>query len=501
MGKYVITLDQGTTSSRAIIFDKAGNVVGSVKKEHRQIYPNPGWVKHDPKEIWKNQLDVLQSVIKECNISVEDILSLGITNQRETIVLWDKNTGEPVYNAIVWQCRRTADICEQLKKDGVEEEIHQKTGLIIDAYFSGSKIKWILDNYPNIREEAEKGNIYAGTIDTWLIWNLTGGKVHATDYSNASRTMLFNILSLKWDEDILKMLNVPVSILPEVKPSASLFGFVDKNILGKEIPIASVLGDQQASLFGQTCFKAGMAKNTYGTGCFLLANTGSKAVFSKNKLLTTIAWGIGDKVDYAIEGSVFVAGSAIQWLRDGLKIINTSRQCDEFAESVADTKGVYFVPAFAGLGTPYWDMYARGAIFGLTSGVTREHIARATLEAIAYQVKDLVECMKQDANCDFSLLKVDGGASVSDIMMQFQADILRINVVRPKVVETTALGAAFMAGLQTGMWSSLDDISKTWAIDRSYEPQMEENRSRKLYAGWKKAVSRTLNWADEDTLV
>lgn len=495
MGKYVITLDQGTTSSRAIVFDKSGNIIGSVKKEHKQIYPNPGWIEHDPEEIWANQVDVLRSVVEKSRIYINDIVALGITNQRETIVLWDKNTGKPVYNAIVWQCRRTADICEQLKRDGAEEKIHQKTGLIIDAYFSGSKIKWILDKFPNIRAEAEKGNIYAGTMDTWLIWNLTGGRVHATDYTNASRTMLFNIRNLSWDADILKLLNIPMSILPNVKPSGSLFGYADKSILGKEIPIGSAIGDQQASLFGQTCFKPGMAKNTYGTGCFLLTNTGSEPVFSK-KLLTTIAWGIGKKVDYALEGSVFVGGSAIQWLRDGLKIIDAPRQCDEFAESVEDTKGVYFVPAFAGMGTPYWDMYARGAIFGLTSGVTREHIARATLEAIAYQVKDLVECMKEDSHCDCSLLKVDGGASVSNIMMQFQADILRVNVARPKVVETTALGAAFMAGLQTGMWSSLGEICKAWVIDRTFVPEMEIDYSRKLYAGWKKAVERSLAWVD-----
>lgn len=497
MEKYVITLDQGTTSSRAIVFDRYGNIKGSAKKEHRQIYPNPGWVEHDPGEILANQVEVLRGAIENAGISADDILALGITNQRETIVLWDRNTGRPVYNAIVWQCRRTADICDRLMKEGAADEIHRKTGLIIDAYFSGSKIKWILDKFPDIRKEAEKGNICAGTIDTWLIWNLTGRRVFATDYSNASRTMLFNILELKWDEDILKMFGIPVSMLPEVRPSASLFGLVEKSILGREIPIASVMGDQQASLFGQTCFEPGMAKNTYGTGCFLLANTGNKAVFSRNKLLTTIAWGIGDRVDYAIEGSVFIAGLAIQWLRDGLKIITTSRQCDEFAETVEDTKGVYFVPAFTGLGTPYWDMYARGAIFGLTSGVTREHIARATLEAIAYQVKDLVECMKEDADCNLRLIKVDGGASVSDIMMQFQADILRINVVRPKVVETTSLGAAFMAGLHTGMWSSLEDISKTWAVDRIFEPGMDEQQSRKLYAGWKKAVERTLRWIDD----
>jgi len=496
MKKYVVTLDQGTTSSRAIVFDRNGNMVGLARKEHRQIYPKPGWVEHDPEEILANQVEVLKSAIESSGISVDDILALGITNQRETVVLWDKNTGRPVYNAIVWQCRRTAEICDRLRKDGLEDEIHKKTGLIIDAYFSGTKIKWILDNFPDIRKEAEKGNILAGTIDSWLIWNLTGRKVHASDYTNASRTMLFNILELEWDKDILKNLGIPESVLPEARSSASVFGCVDKSILGKEIPITSVLGDQQASLFGQTCFEPGMAKNTYGTGCFLLANTGDKAVFSKNKLLTTIAWGLGDKVDYALEGSVFVAGSAIQWLRDGLKIISTSRQCDELAESVEDTKGVYFVPAFAGLGTPYWDMYARGAIFGLTGGVTREHIARATLEAIAYQVKDLVECMKKDAGCDLSLLKVDGGASVSDIMMQFQADILRINVVRPKVIETTALGAAFMAGLQTGMWSGLDEISQVWAVDRIFEPKMDEERSSKLYDGWKKAVSRTLGWID-----
>ncbi|AGC69669.1 glycerol kinase GlpK [Thermoclostridium stercorarium subsp. stercorarium DSM 8532] len=496
MGKYVITLDQGTTSSRAIVFDGSGSITGMVKKEHRQIYPKPGWVEHDPEEILENQIEVLRSVVEKCNISVNDILAVGITNQRETVVLWDKNTGKPVHNAIVWQCRRSAGICDKLIKDGLEDEVHKKTGLIIDAYFSGTKLKWIFDNFPDIRKEAEKGNVYAGTIDTWLVWNLTGKRVHATDYSNASRTMLFNILSLKWDEEILKILNIPVSILPEVRPSASLFGYIDKKILGKEIPVAAVLGDQQASLFGQTCFEPGMAKNTYGTGCFLLVNTGNRAVFSKNRLLTTIAWGIDDRVDYALEGSVFIAGSAIQWLRDGLKIISTSRQCDELAEEVEDTKGVYFVPAFTGLGTPYWDMYARGAIFGLTGGVTREHIARATLEAIAYQVKDLVECMKEDSDSGLSLLKVDGGASVSDIMMQFQADILRTNVVRPKVVETTALGAAFMAGLKTGMWSGLEEISKIWAVDRVFEPQMDEERSKKLYAGWKKAVERSRGWAE-----
>lgn len=497
MGKScVITLDQGTTSSRAIVFDCAGQIVGSASKEHSQIYPNPGWVEHDPEEIWQNQLEVLAEVVQKCKISANDILSIGIANQRETVVIWDKNTGKPVHNAIVWQCRRTAAICEHLKKEGLEEELHHKTGLVIDAYFSGTKIMWILENIPGVREESEKGNICAGTIDTWLIWKLTGGRVHATDFSNASRTMLFNINSLVWDEEILDVLKIPYSILPEVKSSSTIFGYTDSRILGKEIPIASAIGDQQAALFGQACFEAGMAKNTYGTGCFLLANTGNKAVFSKTKLLTTIAWGIGKKVNYALEGSVFIAGAAIQWLRDGMKIIQTAKQCDELAEKVEDTNGVYFVPAFVGMGTPYWDMYARGAIFGLTRGVTQEHIARATLEAIAYQVKDLIECMREDAHCNIKSLKVDGGASVSNIMMQFQSDILNVNVMRPKVVETTALGAAFMAGLQTGMWSGMEEISKVWAADHVFTPKMEVEYSRKLYRGWQKAVERSLNWVD-----
>ncbi|NLN65801.1 MAG: glycerol kinase GlpK [Clostridiaceae bacterium] len=494
--KFIITLDQGTTSSRAIVFDHAGKIISMASREHRQIYPQPGWVEHDPEEIWQNQKDVLNEAIEKGGISLEEILAIGIANQRETVVLWDKNTGKPVYNAIVWQCRRTADMCGELKKDGLEETIHQKTGLVIDAYFSGTKIRWILDNVPGAREAAEKGNILAGTIDTWLIWKLTGGKVHATDFSNASRTMLFNICDLTWDKDILELLQIPASILPEPKSSSSLFGFVGKSVLGREIPIASAVGDQQASLFGQACFEPGMAKNTYGTGCFMLANTGREAVFSKNKLLTTIAWGVGNRVDYALEGSVFIAGAAIQWLRDGLKIIQTARQCDELAEKVTDTHGVYFVPAFVGMGTPYWDMYARGAILGLTGGVTREHIARAALEAIAYQVKDLVECMKEDACCDIRSLKVDGGASVSSIMMQFQADILDAKVIRPRVVETTAMGAAFMAGLQTGMWQNLGDITRIWEQERVFTPTMNTDDARRLYDGWKKAVGRSLEWID-----
>jgi glycerol kinase len=494
--KYIITLDQGTTSSRAIIFNSSGRIVGSISKEHEQIYPKPGWVEHNPEEIWDNQRNVLKDVIDKYRIPVEEILALGIANQRESVVLWNKNTGKPVYNAIVWQCRRTAEICEDLKKNGMEKEIYEKTGLVIDAYFSGTKIKWILDNIPGVRQEAEKGNILAGTMDTWLIWKLTGELVHATDVTNASRTMLFNIQTLSWDKPILNSLKIPLCILPEVKPSCSIFGYINSSILGREIPIASAIGDQQASLFGQTCFEDGMAKNTYGTGCFLLMNTGDKAVFSKNKLLTTIAWGIGDKVNYALEGSVFVAGAAIQWLRDGLKIIKTARQCDEFAEAVPDTNGVYFVPAFVGMGTPYWDMYARGAILGLTRGVTQEHIARAALEAIAFQVKDLIECIKEDSCSGIKSLKVDGGASVSNIMMQFQADILGVNVIRPTVVETTALGAAFMAGLQTGMWSGLDEISKIWSAERVFVPKMDAEEACKLYKGWKKAVERSLRWVE-----
>jgi glycerol kinase len=495
--KYIITLDQGTTSSRAIIFDYEGRVIGSVSKEHSQIFPNPGWVEHDPEEIWQNQKEVMIELVRKYSVNVEDILAIGITNQRETVLLWDKNTGKPVYNAIVWQCRRTAGICEQLKREGLTEEVRKNTGLLIDAYFSGTKMKWILENIPGVKEEAKKGNILAGTIDTWLIWKLTGGKVHATDFSNASRTMLFNIHTLKWDDELLKALNLSDVILPEAKPSSTIFGYTDSSILGKEIPIASAIGDQQAALFGQICFEEGMAKNTYGTGCFLLMNTGKKAVLSKNNLLTTIAWGIKNEVDYALEGSVFIGGAAIQWLRDGLKIIETAKQCDELAEWVSDTNGVYFVPAFVGMGTPYWDMYARGAIFGLTRGVTREHIARATLESIAYQVKELLDCMREDADCDIKSLRVDGGASVSNVMMQFQSDILRVNVYRPIVVETTALGAAFMAGLHTGMWSSKEEISKIWTADRVFTPQMDEEYSKELYKGWKKAVQRSLKWVEE----
>lgn len=492
--KYIVALDQGTTSSRAIIFDKTGKIVSTSSKEFQQIYPKPGWVEHDPQVIWKTQQEVLVNAIEKSAIRKEEILCIGITNQRETIVLWDKNTGKPIYNAIVWQCRRTSEICEQLKLNGVENELRKKTGLLLDAYFSGTKIKWILDNIPEVRNEAERGNIYAGTIDTWLLWNLTKGKVHATDYSNASRTMLFNIKSLKWDEDLLKLFGVPIQILPEVKPSSYLYGYTDKSILGYEIPITSAIGDQQAALFGQTCFDVGAAKNTYGTGCFMLMNTGNEPVFSDNNLLTTIAWGLNEGVNYALEGSVFVAGAAIKWLRDELGIIKTARECDELAEKVNDTGGVYFVPAFVGLGTPYWDMYARGSIFGLTRGTKREHIARATLEAITYQVRDVIECMLKQASCELKYLKVDGGASVSDVMMQFQSDILHVNVYRPKIIETTAIGAAYLAGLKAGIWTDKREISNIWSADRVFTPKVPIKRSEELYSNWKKAVNRSLNW-------
>jgi len=495
--KYILAIDQGTTSSRAIVFDTGGNIVGKAGREFRQIYPRPGWVEHDAGEIWTVQREAIIEAVKRADINPSEIISLGITNQRETVVLWNKETGKPVYNAIVWQCRRTSDECEKLRADGLENDIWLRTGLKVDAYFSGTKIKWILDNIPGVREESKKGNICAGTIDSWLVWNLTCGKSHVTDVSNASRTMLFNINTLEWDCGLLKTLGIPIEILPRVKPSSSIHGYTDNGILGCEIPIASILGDQQASLFGQACFEIGTAKNTYGTGCFMLMNTGPKPVFSKNGLLTTIAWGAGGEVVYALEGSTFIAGAAIQWLRDELKLIQSARQCDELAEKVDGTNGVYFVPAFAGLGTPYWDMYARGAILGLTRGTRVEHIARAVLEAIAYQVKDVLNCMQEDAFHSLKTLKVDGGASASNILMQFQSDILRVNVYRPRIIETTALGAALMAGLTTGVWASNDEIARVWSGDRIFVPNMSEESCDKLYSGWKKAVSRAMNWEDK----
>ncbi|NNG66348.1 glycerol kinase GlpK [Caldanaerobacter subterraneus] len=497
MAKYVMALDQGTTSSRAIIFDHSGKMIASLNKEFRQIYPKPGWVEHDPMEIWESQIEVAKGVIEKAGIKPEDIAAIGITNQRETTVVWDKNTGKPIYNAIVWQCRRTAPICDDLKNKGFDKKIREKTGLVVDAYFSGTKVKWILDNVEGAREKAERGELLFGNIDTWLIWNLTRGKVHVTDYSNASRTMLFNIHELKWDKEILEELNVPENMLPEVKPSSHVYGYTDKSIFGVEIPIAGDAGDQQAALFGQACFKPGMAKNTYGTGCFMLMNTGEKAVPSKTGLLTTIAWGIDGKVEYALEGSIFITGAAIQWLRDELRIIDSAPQSEEYALKVEDTNGVYVVPAFVGLGAPYWDMYARGVIVGLTRGAKREHIIRATLESIAYQTRDVLEAMQEDSGIKLQALKVDGGASANNFLMQFQADILGVPVDRPQVIETTALGAAYLAGLAVGFWNSREEIEKNWNIDRRFEPAMEEEKREKLYRGWKKAVERAMKWAEE----
>ena len=497
--KYIIALDQGTTSSRAILFDKCGNIVSSAQKEFTQIYPKAGWVEHNPMEIWGSQSGVLREVLETTSVRPDEIAAIGITNQRETTVVWDKNTGKPVYNAIVWQCRRTASICDDLKKKGLEESIKSKTGLMIDAYFSATKVKWILDNIEGAREKAENGDLLFGTIDTWLIWNLTRGKVHVTDYSNAARTMLYNIKDLKWDEDILKELEIPLCMLPEVKPSSEIYGYTDGEMLaGAKIPIAGCAGDQQAALFGQTCFEEGSVKNTYGTGCFLLMNTGSKPVESKNGLLTTIAWGVDGKVEYALEGSIFVGGASIQWLRDELRLIYDSGQSEYYANQVEDTNGVYVVPAFTGLGAPYWDMYARGAIFGLTRGAKRGHIVRATLESIAYQTKDVLNAMQEDSNMKLKMLRVDGGASANDFLMQFQADILNVNIDRPKVIETTALGAAYLAGLAVGFYKNKEEIRKRYTIEKQFIASMDDRKRNLLYKGWKRAVERSLLWAKED---
>ncbi|WP_326512918.1 glycerol kinase GlpK [Clostridium intestinale] len=494
MAKYVMALDQGTTSSRSIIFNEAGAIVNVAQKEFTQIYPEAGWVEHDPKEIWSTQIGVAAEAMAGLGISSTDIAAIGITNQRETTVVWNKNTGEPVYNAIVWQCRRTSNMCDELKSKGFDKPIKAKTGLILDAYFSATKIKWILDNVEGAREEAEKGNLLFGTIDTWLIWNLTKGQVHVTDYTNASRTMLFNIHELKWDEEILEELNIPVSMLPEVKPSSAIYGYTANGLLGGEIPIAGAAGDQQAALFGQCCHNPGDAKNTYGTGCFLLMNTGEKAVESKNGLLTTIAWGVDGKVEYALEGSVFVAGAAIQWLRDELRMLKTSADSEEYANAVEDTNGVYMVPAFVGLGAPYWDQYARGTIVGLTRGTKKEHFVRATLESLAYQTYDVLKAMEQDSGIELHTLKVDGGACANNFLMQFQSDILGVQVDRPEVIETTALGAAYLAGLAVGYWENKTHICDNWAISKSFEPSMEDNKIEKLLSGWHEAVKRSQAW-------
>ena len=497
--KYIMALDQGTTSSRAILFDKEGNIIATSQKEFTQIYPKPGWVEHNAMEIWGSQSGVMREVLETNSISPDEIAAIGITNQRETTIVWDKNTGKPIYNAIVWQCRRTSEICDEIEANGYKDMIKDKTGLILDAYFSGTKIKWILDNVEGAREKAENGELLFGTVDTWLIWNLTRGKVHVTDYSNASRTMLYNIKELKWDDEILELLNIPKSMLPEVKPSSCIYGNTDEQMLaGAQIPIAGCAGDQQSALFGQTCFEEGSAKNTYGTGCFMLMNTGEKPVESKNGLLTTIAWGVDGKVEYALEGSIFVGGAVIQWLRDELKILYNAKQSEFYATSVEDTNGVYVVPAFTGLGAPHWNMYARGCVMGLTRGANREYLVRASLESIAYQVKDVLHAMEEDSGLKLAGLKVDGGASANNFLMQFQSDILDTNINRPKVVETTALGAAYLAGLAVGFYSSKDDIKNSWIIDKEFKPNMEEAKRANLYKGWKRAVQRSLDWAKED---
>ncbi len=495
--KYVIALDQGTTSSRAIIFNSKAQKVFQDQQEFTQYFPKPGWVEHDAEELFLCQLAVLKQVVREAKISEDQIAAIGITNQRETVVLWDKKTGKAFYHAIVWQCRRTAEMVEKLKADGYSKMIQEKTGLIPDAYFSATKIKWILDNVPGLAEKAKNGEVLAGTIDTWLVWKLTGGKVHVTDYTNASRTMLFNIHTLEWDDDLLKLLGIPKCILPEVKDSSCVYGYTDKAVCDFEVPIAACIGDQQAALFGQGCFKKGSVKTTYGTGCFMLMNTGSKPIQSKNNLLTTIAIGLNGKIQYALEGSVFMGGATIKWLRDQLGLIRTAHECDILAESVADSNGVVLVPAFTGLGTPYWDPYARGILIGLTRGVTKAHIARATIEGICYQVKDLLVCMKEDTGISIKEVKVDGGASVSNVMLQFQSDILNKAVYRPKNVETTALGAAFCAGLATGFWKSQDEILDHWKVDKIFTPEMKSGQRKKLYERWKRAVERAKGWESD----
>ncbi len=495
MEKYIMALDEGTTSCRCILYNKKGEMVSVAQKEFRQIYPQAGWVEHDAMEIWSTQIGVAQEALYKINCTYENIEAIGITNQRETTVVWDRETGEPVYNAIVWQCRRTAEYCDSLKAKGLEPSFREKTGLPIDAYFSASKLRWILDNVDGARAKAEAGRLLFGTIETWLIWKLTGGRVHVTDYSNASRTMMFNIKELKWDEDILSELDIPLSMLPEPMPSSFIYGETEDHIFGGPVRISGAAGDQQSALFGQACFKKGQAKNTYGTGCFLLMNTGESPVYSKNGLVTTVAWGIDGNVDYALEGSVFVAGAAIQWLRDELEIIGSSPESERLALSVPDTGGVYIVPAFAGLGAPYWDPYARGAVFGLTRGANKCHLTRATLESLAYQTNDLLEAMREDIGYELSSLQVDGGACANNFLMQFQADITARPVKRPECIETTSLGAAYLAGLATGYWSDMDDIIENLKIDREFLPSMNDDKRNGLLAGWKKAVRCVLEWS------
>ena len=498
MAKYVMALDSGTTSNRCILFNEKGEMCSVAQKEFTQHFPKPGWVEHDPGEIWSTQLAVAREAMTKIGANAEDIAAIGITNQRETTIVWDKNTGQPIYPAIVWQCRRTSEYCDSLKEKGLTEKYREKTGLVIDAYFSGTKVKWILDHVEGARERAQRGTLLFGTVDTWLIWKLTRGAVHVTDYTNASRTMLFNIHTLEWDDEILEEMGIPKSMLPQAKPSSEIYGETDPGFFGGRIPIAGAAGDQQAALFGQTCFEQGEAKNTYGTGCFLLMNTGKKPVLSKNGLVTTIAWGIGREVTYALEGSIFVAGAAIQWLRDELRLIDSAADSEYFAQRVKDTNGCYVVPAFTGLGAPYWDQYARGTIVGLTRGVNKYHIVRATLESLVYQVNDVLEAMKADSGMDLAALKVDGGASANDFLMQVQADISNAPVNRPQCVETTAMGAAYLAGLAVGYWKDKEEVKTNWAIDRVFTPAIEQEKREEMLSGWSRAVKCSHGWAKEE---
>ena len=496
MAQYIMALDAGTTSNRCILFDQEGRVRAAAQKEFPQIFPRPGWVEHDAREIWATQLGVAVEAMGKIGATAADIAAIGITNQRETTVVWDRATGEPMYNAIVWQCRRTSAYCDELKARGYAEAIRRKTGLVVDAYFSGPKIRWILDNVPGARRRAEAGELLFGTVETWLIWLLTGGRVHVTDYSNASRTMLFNINTLDWDDELLDLMDIPRSMLPTPVPSSQVYGETDPGFFGRSIPIAGAAGDQQAALFGQACFTPGQAKNTYGTGCFLLMNTGDKPVFSSSGLVTTVAWGLGSRVSYALEGSIFVAGAAIQWLRDEMRLIDSAADSEYHAGKVSDTAGCYVVPAFTGLGAPYWDQYARGAIVGLTRGVNKNHIIRATLESIAYQVSDVLEAMRADSGIALTSLKVDGGASSNNVLMQLQADILQVTVHRPVCVETTALGAAYLAGLAVDYWSSQEEIARNWAVDRTFLPAITTQERDKKLQGWKRAVTRAFDWEE-----
>ena len=498
MAKYVMALDSGTTSNRCILFNEKGEMCSVAQKEFTQHFPKPGWVEHEPGEIWSTQLAVAREAMTKIGASAEDISAIGITNQRETTIVWDKNTGQPVYPAIVWQCRRTSEYCDSLKEKGLTEKFREKTGLVIDAYFSGTKVKWILDHVEGARERAKKGTLLFGTVETWLIWKLTRGAVHVTDYSNASRTMLFNIHTLEWDDEILEELDIPKSMLPQARASSEIYGETDPSFFGGRIPIAGAAGDQQAALFGQACFEQGDAKNTYGTGCFLLMNTGSQPVLSKNGLVTTIAWGMDGKVTYALEGSIFVAGAALQWLRDELRLIDSAADSEYFAQRVKDTNGCYVVPAFTGLGAPYWDQYARGTIVGLTRGVNKYHIIRATLESLAYQVNDVLEAMKADSGMNLSSLRVDGGASANNFLMQTQADFSNAPVNRPRCVETTAMGAAYLAGLAVGYWKDIEDVKQNWGIDKIFVPAIEPEKREKMLKGWKRAVTCSYGWAKEE---